>query len=166
MSPTEWAPSPPQPTAAAPQPGEEPEEFEDTADAGDMEEQELLAQPGGDVREEEVPRAEPRGTAEEGEESGGRRKIILTPLEKLSLSTLNLTSETEPEPPPKPARLRPQPAPEALPALGQGQGAWKEKEGKIDMEKGRRYKLECPDKQSSQSIQDLLYPRLAHEEPA
>ncbi|XP_017582687.1 PREDICTED: protein-methionine sulfoxide oxidase MICAL1 isoform X3 [Corvus brachyrhynchos] len=135
VSPMERAPSPPQPTPAAPQPGEEPGEVEDTADAGDMEEQELLAQPGRDVREEEVPRAEPQGTAEEGEESGGRRKIILTPLEKLSLSTLNLTSEAEPEPPPKPARLRPQAAPEALPALGPGQGAWKQKEGKIDMEK-------------------------------
>ncbi|XP_048184444.1 F-actin-monooxygenase MICAL1 isoform X2 [Corvus hawaiiensis] len=135
VSPMERAPSPPQPTPAAPQPGEEPGEVEDTADAGDMEEQELLAQPGRDVREEEVPRAEPQGTAEEGEESGGRRKIILTPLEKLSLSTLNLTSEAEPEPPLKPARLRPQAAPEALPALGQGQGAWKQKEGKIDMEK-------------------------------
>ncbi|KAM4759937.1 F-actin-monooxygenase MICAL1 isoform 3-T6 [Cyanocitta cristata] len=135
VSPMEQAPSPPQPTPAAPQPGEEPGEVEDTADAGDIEEQELLAQPGRDVREEEVPRAEPRGTAEEGEESGGRRKIILTPLEKLSLSTLNLTSEAEPEPPLKPARLRPQAAPEALPALGQGQGAWKQKEGKIDMEK-------------------------------
>ncbi|XP_041869712.1 F-actin-monooxygenase MICAL1 isoform X2 [Corvus kubaryi] len=135
VSPMERAPSPPQPTPAAPQPGEEPGEVEDTADAGDMEEQELLAQPGRDVREEEVPRAEPQGTAEEGEESGGRRKIILTPLEKLSLSTLNLTSEAEPEPPLKPPRLRPQAAPEALPALGQGQGAWKQKEGKIDMEK-------------------------------
>ncbi|XP_068852147.1 F-actin-monooxygenase MICAL1 isoform X5 [Aphelocoma coerulescens] len=135
VSPMERAPSPPQSTPAAPQPGEEPGEVEDTADAGDIEEQELLAQPGRDVREEEVPRAEPRGTAEEGEESGGRRKIILTPLEKLSLSTLNLTSEAEPEPPLKPARLRPQAAPEALPALGQGQGAWKQKEGKIDMEK-------------------------------
>ncbi|XP_031988814.1 F-actin-monooxygenase MICAL1 isoform X3 [Corvus moneduloides] len=135
VSPMERAPSPPQPTPAAPQPGEEPGEVEDTADAGDMEEQELLAQPGRDVREEEVPRAEPQGTAEEGEESGGRRKIILTPLEKLSLSTLNLTSEAEPEPPLKPARLRPQAAPEALPALGQGQGAWKQKEGKTDMEK-------------------------------
>uniref|UniRef100_A0A8D2P7Q9 Molecule interacting with CasL protein 1 n=1 Tax=Zosterops lateralis melanops TaxID=1220523 RepID=A0A8D2P7Q9_ZOSLA len=67
--------------------------------------EELLAQPGGDVREEEVPRVEPQGTAEEGEETGRRRKIVLTPLEKLNLSTLNLTSEAEPEPPLKPARL-------------------------------------------------------------
>ncbi|XP_064254938.1 F-actin-monooxygenase MICAL1 isoform X3 [Passer domesticus] len=139
VSPMEWAPSPLQPTPAAPQAGEEPGDVEDTADTGDTEEQELLAQPGGDVREEEVPRAEPRGTAEEGEESGGRRKIVLTPLEKLSLSTLNLTSEAEPEPPLKPARLRLPAAPEALPALRQGQGAWEEEEEeeeeKIDMEK-------------------------------
>ncbi|XP_021391683.2 F-actin-monooxygenase MICAL1 [Lonchura striata] len=136
VSPVAWAPSPLQPTPAAPQAGAEPGDAEDTADTGDMEEQELLAQPGGDVREEEAPRAEPQGTAEEGEESGGRRKIVLTPLEKLCLSTLNLTSEAEPEPPPKPARLRLQAAPEALPALRQGQGAWKEEEEeKIDMEK-------------------------------
>ncbi|XP_041282983.1 F-actin-monooxygenase MICAL1 [Onychostruthus taczanowskii] len=138
VSPMEWAPSPPEPTPAAPQAGEEPGDVEDTADTGDMEEQELLAQPGGDVREEEVPRVEPQGTAEEGEESGGRRKIVLTPLEKLSLSTLNLTSEAEPEPPVKPARLRLPAAPEALPALRRGQGAWEEEEEeeeKIDMEK-------------------------------
>ncbi|XP_039551658.1 F-actin-monooxygenase MICAL1 isoform X2 [Passer montanus] len=137
VSPMEWAPSLLQPTPAAPQAGEEPGDLEDTADTGDTEEQELLAQPGGGVREEEVPRAEPRGTAEEGEESGGRRKIVLTPLEKLSLSTLNLTSEAEPEPPLKPARLRLPAAPEALPALRQGQGAWEEEEEeeKIDMEK-------------------------------
>ncbi|XP_058711620.1 F-actin-monooxygenase MICAL1 isoform X2 [Poecile atricapillus] len=135
VSPMEWAPSPLQPTPAAAQAGEEPGEIEDTADVGDMEEQELLAQPGGDVREEEVPRVEPQETAEEGEESGGRRKIILTPLEKLSLSTLNLTGEAEPEPPLKPDCLHLQAAPEALPALWQGQGAWKEEEEKIDMEK-------------------------------
>uniref|UniRef100_A0A8C3NSC4 Molecule interacting with CasL protein 1 n=1 Tax=Cyanoderma ruficeps TaxID=181631 RepID=A0A8C3NSC4_9PASS len=117
--------------------------------------EELLAQPGGDVREEEVPRVEPQGTAEEGEESGGRRKIVLTPLEKLNLSTLNLTSEAEPEPPLKPARLWLQAAPEALPALRQGQGAWKEEEEeKIDIEEGRWYKLESPYEQSSQSLQD------------
>uniref|UniRef100_A0A8D2QPX1 Molecule interacting with CasL protein 1 n=1 Tax=Zosterops lateralis melanops TaxID=1220523 RepID=A0A8D2QPX1_ZOSLA len=120
-----------------------PGEVEDTADAGDTEEQKLLAQPGGDVREEEVPRVEPQGTAEEGEETGRRRKIVLTPLEKLNLSTLNLTSEAEPEPPLKPARLRLPAAPEVLPALRQGQGAWKEEEEeKIDIEKGRWYKLE------------------------
>ncbi|XP_030147784.4 F-actin-monooxygenase MICAL1 isoform X4 [Taeniopygia guttata] len=140
VSPVAWAPSPLQPTPAAPQAGEEPGDAEDTADTGEVEEQELLAQPGGDVREEEFPRAEPQGTAEEGEESGGRRKIVLTPLEKLCLSTLNLTSEAEPEPPLKPplkpARLRLQAAPEALPALRQGQGAWKEEEEeKTDMEK-------------------------------
>lgn len=86
---------------------------------------------------------EPQGTAEEGEETGRRRKIVLTPLEKLNLSTLNLTSEAEPEPPLKPARLRLPAAPEVLPALRQGQGAWKEEEEeKIDIEKGRWYKLE------------------------
>ncbi|NXK65064.1 MICA1 monooxygenase, partial [Sylvietta virens] len=133
--PREWAPGSLQPTPAAPQAGEEPGEVEDTAGAGDMEEQELQAQPGGDVREEEVPRAEPQGTAEEGEESGGRRKIVLTPLERLNLSTLTLTSEAEPEPPLKPARLRLQAAPEGLPALGQGQGTGKEEEEeKIDEE--------------------------------
>ncbi|KAM7032796.1 F-actin-monooxygenase MICAL1 [Acridotheres tristis] len=135
VPPMEWAPNPLQPTPPAPQAGEEPGEAEDTAGAGDTEEQELLAQPGGDVREEEVPRAEPQQTAQEGEECGGRRKIILTPLEKLSLSTLNLTSEAEPEPPLKPPRLRPQAAPGALPALRQGQGAWKQEEEKTDMEK-------------------------------
>uniref|UniRef100_A0A8C3NWG8 Molecule interacting with CasL protein 1 n=1 Tax=Cyanoderma ruficeps TaxID=181631 RepID=A0A8C3NWG8_9PASS len=114
-------------------------------DAGDTEEQELLAQPGGDVREEEVPRVEPQGTAEEGEESGGRRKIVLTPLEKLNLSTLNLTSEAEPEPPLKPARLWLQAAPEALPALRQGQGAWKEEEEeKIDIEEEPREEEKYP----------------------
>lgn len=154
MTPMELAPSPPQLTPAAPEPGEEPGEAEDTADVGDTEEQELLAQPGGDVREEEVPREAPQGTAEEGEESGGRRKIVLTPLEKLSLSTLNLTSEAEPEPPLKPPRQQLQAAPEALPALWQGQGAWKEEEEKIDTEKGRWYKLESPDEQRSQSSQD------------
>ncbi|NXE67166.1 MICA3 monooxygenase, partial [Calcarius ornatus] len=141
VSPMEWAPSPLQPAPAAPQAGEEPGHAEDAADAGGTEEeQELLAQPGAGVREEEIPRAEPQGAAEEGEETGGRRKIILTPLEKLSLSTLNLTSEAEPEPPLKPARLRLPAAPEALPALRQGQGACKEEEEeeeeeKIDMEK-------------------------------
>lgn len=143
MSSMECTPSPVQPTPAAPQAGEEPGEVEDTADAGDTEEQKLLAQPGGDVREEDVPRVEPQGTAEEGEETGRRRKIVLTPLEKLNLSTLNLTSEAEPEPPLKPARLRLPAAPEVLPALRQGQGAWKEEEEeKIDIEKGRWYKLE------------------------
>lgn len=153
MSPVAWAPSPLQPTPAAPQAGEEPGDVEDTADTGDV------GEPGGDVREEEVPRAEPQGTAEEGEESGGRRKIVLTPLEKLCLSTLNLSSEAEPEPPLKPARLRLQAAPEALPALRQGQGAWKEEEEKTDMEKGRWYKLESPDEQSFRSLQD---PAVSH----
>ncbi|XP_059723734.1 F-actin-monooxygenase MICAL1 isoform X1 [Haemorhous mexicanus] len=152
VSPMEWAPSPLQPTPAAPQAGEEPGDVEDTADSGDMEEQELLAQPGGDVREEEVPRAEPQGAAEEGEETGGRRKIILTPLEKLSLSTLNLTSEAEPNPPLKPARLRLQAAPGALPALQQGQGAWKEEEEeeKIDMEKD----LEETDSEEGEEVEE------------
>uniref|UniRef100_A0A8D0FAT2 Molecule interacting with CasL protein 1 n=1 Tax=Strix occidentalis caurina TaxID=311401 RepID=A0A8D0FAT2_STROC len=128
VSPKEGAPGPLHPPAAAPQPGGEPVAAEHAADAGDTEEQELLAQPGEDAREEEGPGAEPQGSAEEGEESGGRRKIILTPLEKLKLSTLNLTGEGEPEPPPKPARRRLQAAPEALPAQWQGQNAWEEKE--------------------------------------
>ncbi|XP_064491825.1 F-actin-monooxygenase MICAL1 isoform X4 [Pseudopipra pipra] len=137
VSPKEGAPGPLQPTPAAPQQGEEPGAVEDAADAGDVEEQELLAQPGGDAREEEGPGAELQGVAEEGEESGGRRKIILTPLEKLSLSTLNLTSEAEPDPPPKPARLWLQAVPEALPAPWQGQDCWKEEEEEeeLDMQK-------------------------------
>lgn len=135
MSPKEGAPSPLQPPPAAPQPGEEPGAVEDAADASDIEEQELPAQSRADVREEEGPRPEPQGVAEEGEESGGRRKIILTPLEKLKLSTLNLTSEAEPEPPPKPARLWLQAAPEVLPALWQGQDAWEEEE--MAVEEGR-----------------------------
>ncbi|KAM9268395.1 F-actin-monooxygenase MICAL1 [Morus bassanus] len=127
-SPQEGAPDLLQPPPAAPQPGAEPGAVEDAADTGDMEEQELLAQPKGVAREEEGPRLEPQGVAEEGEESGGRRKIVLTPLEKLKLSTLTLTSEAELEPPPKPARLRLQAAPEALPALQQGQGTWEKEE--------------------------------------
>ncbi|KAM9255288.1 F-actin-monooxygenase MICAL1 [Cariama cristata] len=134
VAPKEGAPHPLQPPAAAPRPGEEPGSAEDAADAGDTEEQELLAQPGGDARETEGPRAEPQGVAEEGEESGGRRKIVLTPLEKLKLSTLNLTGEAEPEPPPKPARLRLQAAPEALPALWRGQDAWEEEEEELAVE--------------------------------
>ncbi|XP_065710453.1 F-actin-monooxygenase MICAL1 isoform X1 [Patagioenas fasciata] len=134
VSPKEGAPNPPQPPPAAPQPGAVGDE-EDAEDTVDVEEQELLAQPGRDAREEEGPGAEPRGAAEEGEEGRGRRKIILTPLEKLKLSTLNLlTTEAEPEPPPKPARLRLQAAPEALPALWQGQGIWEEDE-EMAMEK-------------------------------
>ncbi|CAM9836926.1 unnamed protein product [Bubo scandiacus] len=132
VSPKEGAPGPLHPAAAAPQPGGEPVAAEDAADAGDTEEQELLAEPGEDAREEEGPRAEPQGSAEEGEESGGRRKIVLTPLEKLKLSTLNLTGEGEPEPPPKPARRRLQAAPEALPAQWQGQNAWEEEEVAVE----------------------------------
>ncbi|KAM7082514.1 F-actin-monooxygenase MICAL1 isoform 2-T2 [Ciconia maguari] len=128
VSPKEGAPGPLQPPPAAPQPGEEPAAAEDAADASAVEEHELPAQPGGEAREEEGPGPEPQGAAEEGEESGGRRKIVLTPLEKLKLSTLNLTSEAEPEPPPKPARLWLQAAPEVLPALRRGQGAGEEEE--------------------------------------
>lgn len=170
VTPMEWAPSPPQPTPAAPQPEEEPGEVEDTADAGDMEEQELLAQPGGDVREVEVPREKPQGTAEEGEESGGRRKIVLTPLEKLNLSTLNLTSEAEPEPPLKPPRQHLQAAPEALPALWQGQGAWKEEEGKTDTEKdleesdSEQEEQEKEEQDTGLGIMKELYPDPREEE--
>lgn len=132
VSPKEGAPNPPQPPLAVPQPGAEPgaaEDEEDAEDTVDVEEQELPAQPRGDAREEEGPRAEPQGAAEEAEEGRGRRKIILTPLEKLKLSTLNLlTTEAEPEPPPKPARLRLQAAPEALPGLWQGRGVWEDDE--------------------------------------
>uniref|UniRef100_A0A672U824 Molecule interacting with CasL protein 1 n=1 Tax=Strigops habroptila TaxID=2489341 RepID=A0A672U824_STRHB len=134
VSPEDGVPGPLQPPPAAPQPGEEQGAVEDTVGAGDTEEQELLAQPGQDVREDEGPSAEPRRVAEEGEEGGGRRKIVLTPLEKLKLSTLNLTSEAEPEPPPKPARLWLQAAPEALPAQWPGQDAWEEEEEEDDEE--------------------------------
>ncbi|XP_068015969.1 F-actin-monooxygenase MICAL1 isoform X1 [Melanerpes formicivorus] len=159
MSPKEGAPSPLQPMTAAPQPGREPRTAEEHAgdmkeqevtvdmeeqedahdreeqeDADDMKEQELLAQPRRDRREEAGPRLEPQGVAEETEESGGRRKIVLTPLEKFKLSTLNLTSEAEPEPPLKPARLRLQAPPEALPALWGGQDPWGEEEEDIAME--------------------------------
>lgn len=112
------------------------EKHGDTDEHGDMEEQELPAQPGDDAKEEEGAGQEPQGAAVEGEESGGRRKIVLTPLEKLKLSTLTLTSEAEPEPPPKPARLRLRAAPEALPALWQEYSAWEEEEEPA-MEEGR-----------------------------
>uniref|UniRef100_A0A8B9ZB31 Molecule interacting with CasL protein 1 n=1 Tax=Buteo japonicus TaxID=224669 RepID=A0A8B9ZB31_9AVES len=135
-------------------PGGEPGAAEDAEDAGDMEEQELPAQPGGDAKEEEGPRAEPQGAAEEGEESGGRRKIVLTPLEKLKLSTLNLTSEAEPEPPPKPACLRLQAAPEALPALWQGQGTW-EKEEEMAVEEGSDSEEEEEEKEEEEEGTDL-----------
>ncbi|XP_062451219.1 F-actin-monooxygenase MICAL1 isoform X2 [Rhea pennata] len=78
-----------------------------------------------EARDEQGPGAEP---AEEGEESRGRRKIVLTPLEKLNLSTLSLTADAELEPPPKPARLRLGPAPELLLTPGRGQGGWEEEE--------------------------------------
>ncbi|NXX38381.1 MICA3 monooxygenase, partial [Tricholaema leucomelas] len=101
--------------------------MEETKDADDMEEQELLAQPSRDAREEEGPRMEPHRLTEETE-SGGRRKIVLSPLEKFKLSTLNLASEAEPEPPLKPARLRLQAPPEADPALWGDQGTWEEED--------------------------------------
>ncbi|XP_069732050.1 F-actin-monooxygenase MICAL1 isoform X1 [Phaenicophaeus curvirostris] len=122
VSPKERPPSPLQPPPAAPEPEEEP-------GAAEMEEQELPAQPRGYARVEEGPGAQPQAVAEEGEESGGRKKILLTPLEKLKLSTLNLTSEAESEPPPKPARLRLQAAPEVLPA----QDVWEEEEEEEEM---------------------------------
>lgn len=124
------------PPPAAPQPEGEPGAAEDVEDADDTEEEEeLLAQPQEGAREEKGPGALPQGVAEEGEESRGRKKITLTPLEKIKLSTLNLTGEAEPEPPPKPARLRLQAAPEALPALWKRQDAWEEDED-VAMEEG------------------------------
>ncbi|KAM6333453.1 F-actin-monooxygenase MICAL1 [Alca torda] len=164
VSPQEGSSGPLQPPPAAPRSEGEPGVVEDAVDAGDMkehgdmeehgymkdhgdmedpgdteehadmEEQELPTQPGRDAEEEEDAEPEPRGLAEEGEESGGRRKIVLTPLEKLKLSTLNLTGEADLEPPPKPARLRLQAAPEVLPALWQKQGAWEEEEEETAME--------------------------------
>ncbi|NXG43114.1 MICA1 monooxygenase, partial [Psilopogon haemacephalus] len=137
MFPKEGASTPLQPLTAAPQPGREPGTAENAEDAGDMKEQEvteqeLLAQPSRDAREE-GPRTEPQGLTEETE-SRGRRKIVLTPLEKFKLSTLNLASEAEPEPPLKPARLRLQAPPEAVPALWGEQDTWEEEEEDIAME--------------------------------
>ncbi|XP_062481537.1 F-actin-monooxygenase MICAL1 isoform X2 [Pezoporus occidentalis] len=137
-------PGPLQPPPATPRLEEERGAVEDAVDdAGDMEQQEqLLAQPKQDAREDEGPSAEPRRVAEEGEEGGSRRKIVLTPLEKLKLSTLNLTSEAEPEPPPKPARLWLQAAPEALPAQWPGQDAWEEEEEEEEEEMAMEEVLE------------------------
>ncbi|NWI68847.1 MICA1 monooxygenase, partial [Todus mexicanus] len=98
-------------------------DVEEQEDTSDMEEQELPVQPKEDVREECV-----RRDACVRFESGGRRKILLTPLEKHRLSSLYTASEAEPEPPPKPARRRLNAVPKALPALWQGQGAWEEEE--------------------------------------
>lgn len=123
------------PPPAAPQPGGEPGAAEDVENDDDTEERELLAEPQEGAREEKGPGALPQGVAEEGEENRGRKKITLTPLEKIKLSTLNLTGEAEPEPPPKPARLWLQAAPKALPALWQRQDAWEEDED-MAMEEG------------------------------
>ncbi|KAM6236885.1 F-actin-monooxygenase MICAL1 isoform 1-T1 [Porphyrio hochstetteri] len=133
----EEEPVPLQPPPAAPQPQDEPGAAEDAADAGDVEEQEVLAQPGGDAMETEGPGPEPQGAAEEGEEGRSRKKIVLTPMEKLKLSTLNLTGEAEAEPPPKPARLRLQAALEVLPAPWRGQGAWEEEEEEEEIAVGK-----------------------------
>ncbi|XP_067166584.1 F-actin-monooxygenase MICAL1 [Apteryx mantelli] len=108
---------------------------EEEEDAG-PEEQDASAQPSPELEAEEAmeeqgPGVEPCGVAEEGEEgeeSGGRRKIVLTPLEKLKLSTLSLTADAEPEPPRKPARLRLSTAPTLLPVPGRGQDIWEEEE--------------------------------------
>lgn len=128
----------PQSPPATPEPGEEPGAEEDAASTGEVEEQELPPSGPDDVPEEdEGPGAEPRREVEEAEEGGGRRKIVLSPLEKLSLSTLSLTGDAEAEAPPKPARLRLQAAPEAMPALWPGLGAWEEEEEEdheVDME--------------------------------
>lgn len=130
----------PQSPPATPEPGEEPGAEEDAADTGEVEEQEVAPSGEDDVPEEdEGPGAEPRQGAEEAEEGGGRRKIVLSPLEKLSLSTLSLTGDAEAEAPPKPARLWLQAAPEALPALWPGLAAWEEEEEEdreVDMEEG------------------------------
>lgn len=129
----------PQSPPATPELGEEPGAEEDAADTGEVEEQEVAPSGPDDVLEEdEGPGAEPQREAEEAEEGGGRRKIVLSPLEKLSLSTLSLTGDAEAEAPPKPARLRLQAAPEALPALRPGLAAWEEEEEdhEVDMEEG------------------------------
>ncbi|XP_061869549.1 F-actin-monooxygenase MICAL1 isoform X2 [Colius striatus] len=152
--PTEGAASALQPPAAAPHTGREPGAAEDAADAGDTEEQELLAQSGGDAREEQDPAAEPQGAAEEGEESRGRKKIVLTPTEKLKLSTLNLTSEAELEPPPKPARLRLQAAPAALPALWHAPDSWEEEEEEEEEEMGVEEALEDSDSKEEEDEED------------
>ncbi|XP_025967646.2 F-actin-monooxygenase MICAL1 [Dromaius novaehollandiae] len=102
-------------------------------DAAGPREQDAMEQPAPEpvaeeAREQQGPGAEPCGAPEEGEESGGRRKIVLTPLEKLKLSTLSLTADGEPEPPQKPPRLRLRAAPTLLAAPGQGQEEEEEKE--------------------------------------
>lgn len=106
-------------------------EVKDATGTGEILEQELLGLGMEDTMEEdekrEGPSTEPHKAVEDAEESGGRRKIILSDLEKLHLSSLSLMGDTEAEPPPKPARLRLQAPLEAM--LGvQAEVAWEEKE--------------------------------------
>lgn len=106
-------------------------EMKDSTGTGEIVEQELLPLGMEDTMEEdeksEGPSTEPQKAVEDSEESGGRRKIILSDLEKLHLSSLSLMGDTEAEPPPKPARLRLQAPLEAM--LGvQAQVAWEEEE--------------------------------------
>ncbi|XP_025908889.1 F-actin-monooxygenase MICAL1 [Nothoprocta perdicaria] len=96
-----------------------PESLPDSPSAEPDRAEEPEAAPG--AMEEQGPGAEPHGEDEEGNESGGRRKIMLTPLEKLKLSTLSLTGDAEPQPPPKPARLM-------LMAPGRRSGHWEDEE--------------------------------------
>lgn len=123
----------------SPQPPREPKiekgvgtgEVEDAAGTGEMLEWELPALGLEDALKEdeknESPSTEPQKAVEDAEESGGRRKIILSDLEKFHLSSLNLIGDTEAEPPPKPARLRLQAPLEAM--LGvRAQVAWEEEE--------------------------------------
>ncbi|XP_052558341.1 F-actin-monooxygenase MICAL1 isoform X1 [Tympanuchus pallidicinctus] len=104
-------------------------EMKDSTGTGEIVERELLPLGMEDTMEEdeksEGPSTEPQKAVEDSEESGGRRKIILSDLEKLHLSSLSLMGDTEAEPPPKPARLRLQAPLEAM--LGvQAQVAWEE----------------------------------------
>uniref|UniRef100_G3UQV1 Molecule interacting with CasL protein 1 n=1 Tax=Meleagris gallopavo TaxID=9103 RepID=G3UQV1_MELGA len=135
-SPEQEEPGPP-PTS--PQPSGKPKveegvgtgEVKDATGTGEILEQELLGLGMEDTMEEdekrEGPSTEPHKAVEDAEESGGRRKIILSDLEKLHLSSLSLMGDTEAEPPPKPARLRLQAPLEAM--LGvQAEVAWEEKE--------------------------------------
>lgn len=128
-SPEQEEPGPP---PASPQPPSEPKveegvgigEVQDATGAGEVVEQELLALGPEDTLEEdeksEGPITEPPKAVKDAEERGGRRKIILSDLEKLHLSSLSLMGDTEAEPPPKPARVRLQ-APQAM-------VAWEEEE--------------------------------------
>ncbi|XP_065603562.1 F-actin-monooxygenase MICAL1 isoform X2 [Cyrtonyx montezumae] len=132
-SPKQEEPGPP---PIAPQPPREPKveegvgtgEVEDATGNGETMEQELLAlEPKDTLEKNEGLSTEPQKMVEEAEEGSTRRKIVLSDLEKLHLSSLNLVGDTESEPPPKPPRLRLQAPLEAMLSV-QAQVAWEEEE--------------------------------------